>query len=183
MVGGVIYFCHILKTSLVPLECYFPGQIVRQDTDSVHSAITSVLRPFQHTAMLDHTQTQIHRHTNNIHQSILRTTVYHSQSRFTEIVIVIVRDKISRIFYVSDFIYKTKIYLRTLCGQSAGQRLMDWRVACHRRWDHHEPSSQFVKFSISLFCPQFYLCSVYFPIISDSSSDEFWFATNWAFLL
>ena len=67
---------NILKTSLVPLECYFPGQIVRQDTDSVHSAITSVLRPFQHTAMLDHTQTQKHRHTNNIHQNISRTTVY-----------------------------------------------------------------------------------------------------------
>ena len=121
------------------------------------------------------------RHTNNILQSISRTTVYHSQSRFTKIVIVIVRDKISRIFYVSDFIYKTKIYLRIFCGQSAAQLLMDWRVACHRRWDHHKPSSKFVKFSLSLFCLHFCLCSVYFPIISDNSSDEFWFATNWAF--
>ena len=33
-----------------------------------------------------------------MHQSISRTTVYHSQSRFTKIVIVIVRDKISGIF-------------------------------------------------------------------------------------
>ena len=90
-----------------------------------------------------------------MHQRISCTTVYHSQSRCTKIVIVIVRDKISRIFYVSDFIYKTKIYLRTFCGQSAAQRLMDWRVACHRRWDHHKPSSQFVKLSISLFCQSF----------------------------
>ena len=89
---------NILKTSLVPLECYFPGQIVSRDTDSVHSAITSVLRPFQHTAMLTlkkhkYVDTQKHTH-NEFHAPpyITHTLV------FTKIVIVIVRDEISSIF-------------------------------------------------------------------------------------